>query len=1081
MTSDNRSSPAPAGSCGRSRPCDRSAATSSCASRGIVRSSSSSCLVRRPRPAHPPAAAESPKVTVESMPQGTSTYAVNLDSSRQPYGADALAAAAADIGRARVRVGTGGRRAALVPAARRPVRHGSGREAVLTKARTNYPKSWIAIADDEELTAVGTPTASATWRPRRRRRQCHADEPRPREDAEAGPKDAFRRKDYATAIPLLTRLLEQPEFRSARRGAGTDGPGARTQWPAGARERPITRSTCGGIRRVRRRNASRSACARWRWRRVHRRPGRLAKDEESPWRFYGGFSQIYRQDSTSLQERHDLNRPDDAGRTAERRRPGGTPTRRTLRFFDSRSGRLHVRHVVGRPGRPVAHHDAVRRTRRPRARAGRFARSAVRQRRRAARHVRRHLRRLPGASALPAQYVLRLPGRIDARRPEHRRQFVGVSADFGTFANAWDFSRVRGVSRTTSARRTGRRSAGGPLFQAGRHDGRPVRLRHSLQDLNDVLLLGTFARTRALDAQFNLDHRKSPSLTTRNAMIGPASDELRPDVRPVQPEEIEQLARDRTAQSDTYTISLSRPLGERWQWSMDLASMTLSGTLASGGVAATPDSGTDLSVATQFLGYGLFGRGDVSTLGFQYQDGSTQQTMSLGVSSQFPIGERWRLQPRLRVDQRKIDADHSTQLIYTPTLRTELEGETLHDGLEGGAEIGSRDLGQTTEDTTRYYFSLGYRYDFQAGLPVARSTMRPNLKRRLRAVPAIAALLRRPAARVVRDDGHRRLPVSTSTSTRGHGDGRCRRPGIRAFANRVRDQCARLLLGRARGREPRRHARAVPVLLHSGRRSTGRRVPRTSRQRSNWWPTAGRFRSSRSTRRCDRSVSPRFLSRRRRTSALPLVAVTDREVLQFLVRAQAAERGCHARRPQPSATTSGRTSGHSIDEFLHGNPTWLIRPGAAACSYCGALGSRKDLAGARADGARARRCDSRFPTRPAQQRPTEVARPRLLFRLERGEFDRMVDAGRVPGARAACSTTATARSRSRCEESLAGGQDLILEIDWQGPRRCARAMPECRSIFILPPSRDELEQRLRERGTDAEEVIRRRLGTRPPT
>ena len=61
------------------------------------------------------------------------------------------------------------------------------------------------------------------------------------------------------------------------------------------------------------------------------------------------------------------------------------------------------------------------------------------------------------------------------------------------------------------------------------------------------------------------------------------------------------------------------------------------------------------------------------------------------------------------------------------------------------------------------------------------------------------------------------------------------------------------------------------------------------------------------------------------------------------------------------------------------------------------------------------------------------------------------------------------------EDSLAAGQDLILEIDWQGARQIRRALPECRSIFILPPSRPELERRLRGRGTDAEEVIQRRL------
>jgi guanylate kinase len=66
-------------------------------------------------------------------------------------------------------------------------------------------------------------------------------------------------------------------------------------------------------------------------------------------------------------------------------------------------------------------------------------------------------------------------------------------------------------------------------------------------------------------------------------------------------------------------------------------------------------------------------------------------------------------------------------------------------------------------------------------------------------------------------------------------------------------------------------------------------------------------------------------------------------------------------------------------------------------------------------------------------------------------------------------------SRAQVEQALAAGRDLILEIDWQGAQQIRAAMPECVSIFILPPSRTELERRLRGRGTDPEDVIQRRL------
>jgi len=66
-------------------------------------------------------------------------------------------------------------------------------------------------------------------------------------------------------------------------------------------------------------------------------------------------------------------------------------------------------------------------------------------------------------------------------------------------------------------------------------------------------------------------------------------------------------------------------------------------------------------------------------------------------------------------------------------------------------------------------------------------------------------------------------------------------------------------------------------------------------------------------------------------------------------------------------------------------------------------------------------------------------------------------------------------SRSQVEKHLAGGDHVILEIDWQGAQQVRASMPGCVSIFILPPSRAELEKRLRGRRTDSDAVIARRL------
>ena len=108
-----------------------------------------------------------------------------------------------------------------------------------------------------------------------------------------------------------------------------------------------------------------------------------------------------------------------------------------------------------------------------------------------------------------------------------------------------------------------------------------------------------------------------------------------------------------------------------------------------------------------------------------------------------------------------------------------------------------------------------------------------------------------------------------------------------------------------------------------------------------------------------------------------------------------------------------------------------------------------------------------------KQRPAEL-HGRDYFFVDRAEFDRMVAAGEFL-EHAQVFDNCYGTSRRQAEESLAAGQDLILEIDWQGAAQIRRTLPECISVFVLPPSRAELERRLRGRGTDAREVIRRRL------
>jgi guanylate kinase len=94
--------------------------------------------------------------------------------------------------------------------------------------------------------------------------------------------------------------------------------------------------------------------------------------------------------------------------------------------------------------------------------------------------------------------------------------------------------------------------------------------------------------------------------------------------------------------------------------------------------------------------------------------------------------------------------------------------------------------------------------------------------------------------------------------------------------------------------------------------------------------------------------------------------------------------------------------------------------------------------------------------------------------IGRDEFQRMIDAGDF-FEHALVHGDWKGTARQSVEPQLAAGRDVLLEIDWQGARQVREQVPDAVSIFILPPSRAALEERMRKRGQDSEAVMAQRL------
>lgn len=112
-----------------------------------------------------------------------------------------------------------------------------------------------------------------------------------------------------------------------------------------------------------------------------------------------------------------------------------------------------------------------------------------------------------------------------------------------------------------------------------------------------------------------------------------------------------------------------------------------------------------------------------------------------------------------------------------------------------------------------------------------------------------------------------------------------------------------------------------------------------------------------------------------------------------------------------------------------------------------------------------------FTSRPP--RPGERHAEHYHF-VDDAQFQRMIEAGDFfEYARVHGDWKGTARQS--VEPQLAAGRDVLLEIDWQGARQVRLAVPDAVGVFILPPSRAALDERMRKRGQDSEEVMARRL------
>jgi len=290
------------------------------------------------------------------------------------------------------------------------------------------------------------------------------------------------------------------------------------------------------------------------------------------------------------------------------------------------------------------------------------------------------------------------------------RMFYGVSSTFAPFGENLDLGVF--LLQQDIEGLTDRQAVGAEMryFGAEQSVWGIIDYDTEFAELGTVFLQGSWRLPADFTVTGLVDLRRSPFLSLGNARVGQQVQNFE-DLRVLfTEEEIRQFALDRSPQVTTYSAGMSRPFTPKLQMNFNASLSTVEATPASGGVAATESTEYSYYSADMVLS-SMFTEGDVGIVGLRYAVSDTTDVYSINIDTRFPIGRSWRINPRLRVDYREINADQSTQWIYTPGLRLQYRmGRRVRLQLEAGKQFSQRDMAGTDLDRESYFINAGYQF-----------------------------------------------------------------------------------------------------------------------------------------------------------------------------------------------------------------------------------------------------------------------------------------------------------------------------------------------------------------------------------
>ena len=260
---------------------------------------------------------------------------------------------------------------------------------------------------------------------------------------------------------------------------------------------------------------------------------------------------------------------------------------------------------------------------------------------------------------------------------ETEKKFYGVSADFGTFNEHWDYTAFfitqdnRGI--------TDRCAIGGEVryFDPKKSFFTLIDYDVFFNAMNIFLFNGNWTLPSKTTLNLMCDYRRSPLLMANNSIQGQGVEEFDDLFGRFTDDELKTLAEDRSAISKSFTFGVTQQINDDIQLAGDFTVSRLEGTVASGGVDAMPGAGNEYYCSMQLNVNNVFFENDSIINGLRYSDTSRRNTYTYNISTRIPFNRKFRLIPKFRMDYRVEKGNDDKRLTMSPKVRIDYRFEKV--------------------------------------------------------------------------------------------------------------------------------------------------------------------------------------------------------------------------------------------------------------------------------------------------------------------------------------------------------------------------------------------------------------------